>query len=84
MAYLALMLILFPLLRSLNQLCHRLIPSSFIAYVLDQVSKRQQSIPRLVENSIIIYLTGQGMPNKYIHEHIYWEDEPTIVLLFKE
>ena len=83
-AYLALMLVKFPLLKSLNCLCRGLVPTSLSAYVPVQTTKRQQSMPKPIANPIIIYLADQGMPNKYIYEHIYWEDEPTIVLLFKE
>ena len=72
MTYLVLMLIQFPLLRTSNHLCHGLVPTSLSTYVPAQVIKRQQSMPKPIENPIIIYLADQGMPNQYIHEHIYF------------
>ena len=72
MTNLVLMLFRIPLLRSLNRLCHGDVLASLSAYVPTQVIKRQQSMPKPIENPIIIYLANQGMPNQYIHEHIYF------------
>ena len=77
------MLIQFHLLKSFNCLCQGLVLTSFNAYVPVQTTKRQKSITKPIASPIIIYLADQGMSNKYIHEHIYSKDEPTIVLLFK-
>ena len=66
------MLIKFPLLRSSNRLCHGLVPASSSAYVPAQVTKRQQSMPKAIANSIVTYLADQGMPSQYIHGYIYF------------
>ena len=78
------MLIRFPLLESLNCLSQGLVISNFSIYVPTKTTKGQQNMRKPIANPIIIYLTDQGMPNKYIHEHIYWEEGPRVVLLFKE
>jgi len=72
MAYLVLMLFQFPLLRTLNRLCHGLVPTSLSVYVPAQVIKRQQSMSKPIENPITTNLTDQGMSSQIIHEHIYF------------
>lgn len=60
MAYLILMLFQSPLLRTLNSLYHRLVPTSLNVYVREKVIKTLRHAKK-IENPITIYLTDQGM-----------------------